>query len=93
MLGRITTKPGGKFEMSEVVVTPGGCWSRFKTYSTIQRMLEIWGNTGSQEIVEEDKREFLVLKREDDDNDDDDDDDDDDDNVNDDNEGEGVGGG
>lgn len=27
----------------EVSVTPGGRWSRFKTYSTIQRTLEIWG--------------------------------------------------
>jgi hypothetical protein len=26
-----------------VSVTPGGRWSRFKTYSTIQRTLEIWG--------------------------------------------------
>ncbi|MED6160002.1 Protein ACTIVITY OF BC1 COMPLEX KINASE 8, chloroplastic [Stylosanthes scabra] len=27
----------------EVAVAPGGRWSRFKTYSTIQRTLEIWG--------------------------------------------------
>ncbi|GMP26266.1 hypothetical protein CsSME_00002782 [Camellia sinensis var. sinensis] len=27
----------------EVSVTPGGRWNRFKTYSTIQRTLEIWG--------------------------------------------------
>ncbi|XP_006382925.3 protein ACTIVITY OF BC1 COMPLEX KINASE 8, chloroplastic isoform X3 [Populus trichocarpa] len=27
----------------EVSVVPGGRWSRFKTYSTIQRTLEIWG--------------------------------------------------
>ncbi|KAL3527835.1 hypothetical protein ACH5RR_012491 [Cinchona calisaya] len=27
----------------EVSVSPGGRWSRFKTYSTIQRTLEIWG--------------------------------------------------
>uniref|UniRef100_A0A7N0TRL1 ABC1 atypical kinase-like domain-containing protein n=1 Tax=Kalanchoe fedtschenkoi TaxID=63787 RepID=A0A7N0TRL1_KALFE len=27
----------------EVSVAPGGRWSRFKTYSTIQRSLEIWG--------------------------------------------------
>ncbi|KAL5556466.1 hypothetical protein UlMin_038702 [Ulmus minor] len=27
----------------EVSVQPGGRWSRFKTYSTIQRTLEIWG--------------------------------------------------
>ncbi|KAL1326920.1 hypothetical protein HN51_037042 [Arachis hypogaea] len=30
-------------EPVEVAVTPGGRWSRFKTYSTIQRTLEIWG--------------------------------------------------
>lgn len=28
---------------TQVSVTPGGRWSRFKTYSTIQRTLEIWG--------------------------------------------------
>jgi len=27
----------------QVSVTPGGPWNRFKTYSTIQRTLEIWG--------------------------------------------------
>ncbi|ESW32363.1 hypothetical protein PHAVU_002G315800 [Phaseolus vulgaris] len=27
----------------EVAVAPGGRWSRFKTYSMIQRTLEIWG--------------------------------------------------
>ncbi|CAN8264303.1 unnamed protein product [Cochlearia groenlandica] len=27
----------------EVSVAPGGRWSRFKTYSTVQRTLEIWG--------------------------------------------------
>lgn len=27
----------------QVSVAPGGRWSRFKTYSTIQRTLEIWG--------------------------------------------------
>jgi len=27
----------------QVSVTPGGRWNRFKTYSTIQRTLEIWG--------------------------------------------------
>ncbi|MFX9847660.1 hypothetical protein ABTP16_17545, partial [Acinetobacter baumannii] len=27
----------------EVSVAPGGRWSRFKTYSTIQRTMEIWG--------------------------------------------------
>ncbi|CAN1319569.1 Protein ACTIVITY OF BC1 COMPLEX KINASE 8, chloroplastic [Linum perenne] len=27
-----------------VSVVPGGRWNRFKTYSTIQRTLEIWGN-------------------------------------------------
>ncbi|KAF5480770.1 hypothetical protein F2P56_001486 [Juglans regia] len=30
-------------ESIEVSVAPGGRWSRFKTYSTIQRTLEIWG--------------------------------------------------
>lgn len=30
-------------EQVEVSVTPGGRWSRFRTYSTIQRTLEIWG--------------------------------------------------
>ncbi|XP_024036367.1 protein ACTIVITY OF BC1 COMPLEX KINASE 8, chloroplastic isoform X1 [Citrus clementina] len=30
-------------EKVEVSVAPGGRWSRFKTYSTIQRTLEIWG--------------------------------------------------
>lgn len=30
-------------EELEVSVAPGGRWSRFKTYSTIQRTLEIWG--------------------------------------------------
>ncbi|KAG8071174.1 hypothetical protein GUJ93_ZPchr0006g42131 [Zizania palustris] len=33
---------GGK-SMPEVSVAPGGRWNRFKTYSTIQRTLEIWG--------------------------------------------------
>ncbi|XP_022962957.1 protein ACTIVITY OF BC1 COMPLEX KINASE 8, chloroplastic-like [Cucurbita moschata] len=28
---------------TEVSVAPGGRWNRFKTYSTIQRTLEIWG--------------------------------------------------
>ncbi|KAG5611710.1 hypothetical protein H5410_022991 [Solanum commersonii] len=28
----------------QVSVTPGGRWNRFKTYSTIQRTLEIWGS-------------------------------------------------
>ncbi|CAN0912068.1 Protein ACTIVITY OF BC1 COMPLEX KINASE 8, chloroplastic [Linum grandiflorum] len=28
----------------EVSVVPGGRWNRFKTYSTIRRTLEIWGN-------------------------------------------------
>lgn len=33
-----------KFELFlQVSVAPGGRWSRFKTYSTIQRTLEIWG--------------------------------------------------
>ncbi|XWS41491.1 hypothetical protein CRYUN_Cryun17cG0086300 [Craigia yunnanensis] len=31
-------------EQVEVSVAPGGRWSRFKTYSTIQRTLEIWGS-------------------------------------------------
>ncbi|KAL9250428.1 ACTIVITY OF BC1 COMPLEX KINASE 8, chloroplastic-like protein [Drosera capensis] len=35
-------KRGGR-DRVEVSVAPGGCWSRFKTYSTIQRTLEIWG--------------------------------------------------
>ncbi|KAJ0988355.1 hypothetical protein J5N97_006711 [Dioscorea zingiberensis] len=30
-------------EAPQVSVTPGGRWNRFKTYSTIQRTLEIWG--------------------------------------------------
>ncbi|KAK7410833.1 hypothetical protein VNO78_01973 [Psophocarpus tetragonolobus] len=30
-------------EQVEVAVAPGGRWNRFKTYSTIQRTLEIWG--------------------------------------------------
>ncbi|XVE86688.1 hypothetical protein DITRI_Ditri18aG0054200 [Diplodiscus trichospermus] len=30
-------------EQVEVSVAPGGRWSRFKTYSTIQRTMEIWG--------------------------------------------------
>ncbi|XP_021274475.1 uncharacterized protein LOC110409453 [Herrania umbratica] len=30
-------------EQAEVSVAAGGRWSRFKTYSTIQRTLEIWG--------------------------------------------------
>ncbi|CAN0912064.1 Protein ACTIVITY OF BC1 COMPLEX KINASE 8, chloroplastic [Linum grandiflorum] len=32
----------GKVE--QVSVVPGGRWNRFKTYSTIRRTLEIWGN-------------------------------------------------
>eukprot|EP00262_Sarcandra_glabra_P006512 TRINITY_DN18842_c0_g1_i1.p1 TRINITY_DN18842_c0_g1~~TRINITY_DN18842_c0_g1_i1.p1 ORF type:complete len:766 (+),score=158.27 TRINITY_DN18842_c0_g1_i1:124-2421(+) len=35
-------KHGGR-EKLEVSVAPGGRWNRFKTYSTIQRTLEIWG--------------------------------------------------
>ncbi|KAJ8765486.1 hypothetical protein K2173_014608 [Erythroxylum novogranatense] len=31
-------------EQIEVSVAPGGRWNRFKTYSTIQRTLEIWGS-------------------------------------------------
>ncbi|XP_039114273.1 protein ACTIVITY OF BC1 COMPLEX KINASE 8, chloroplastic [Dioscorea cayenensis subsp. rotundata] len=34
-------KSGG--ETPQVSVAPGGRWNRFKTYSTIQRTLEIWG--------------------------------------------------
>ncbi|KAF7834230.1 protein ACTIVITY OF BC1 COMPLEX KINASE 8, chloroplastic [Senna tora] len=34
-------KSGG--DQVEVAVAPGGRWSRFRTYSTIQRTLEIWG--------------------------------------------------
>ncbi|KAG6482081.1 hypothetical protein ZIOFF_058708 [Zingiber officinale] len=30
-------------EQPQVSVSPGGRWNRFKTYSTIQRTLEIWG--------------------------------------------------
>ncbi|KAK8462452.1 hypothetical protein SEVIR_1G209800v4 [Setaria viridis] len=30
-------------DLPEVSVAPGGRWNRFKTYSTIQRTLEIWG--------------------------------------------------
>ncbi|KAM3227044.1 hypothetical protein ACQJBY_059163 [Aegilops geniculata] len=30
--------------MPKVSVVPGGRWNRFKTYSTIQRTLEIWGS-------------------------------------------------
>ncbi|XP_040376881.1 protein ACTIVITY OF BC1 COMPLEX KINASE 8, chloroplastic [Oryza brachyantha] len=36
-------KQGGGESMPEVSVAPGGRWNRFKTYSTIQRTLEIWG--------------------------------------------------
>ncbi|CAD6250591.1 unnamed protein product [Miscanthus lutarioriparius] len=32
-----------KQSTGEVSVAPGGRWNRFKTYSTIQRTLEIWG--------------------------------------------------
>ncbi|CAA6665115.1 unnamed protein product [Spirodela intermedia] len=35
-------KKNGKDKL-EVSVAPGGRWNRFKTYSTIQRTLEIWG--------------------------------------------------
>ena len=31
------------FYFLQVAVAPGGRWSRFKTYSMIQRTLEIWG--------------------------------------------------
>ncbi|KAK3158271.1 hypothetical protein QOZ80_2AG0134990 [Eleusine coracana subsp. coracana] len=33
----------GQGPLPEVSVAPGGRWNRFKTYSTIQRTLEIWG--------------------------------------------------
>ncbi|OIT26860.1 PREDICTED: uncharacterized protein LOC109214760 [Nicotiana attenuata] len=33
-----------KNDQVEVSVRPGGRWNRFKTYSTIQRTLEIWGS-------------------------------------------------
>ncbi|KAF6149307.1 hypothetical protein GIB67_026163 [Kingdonia uniflora] len=36
-------KSGGPDNV-QVSVTPGGRWNRFKTYSTIQRTLEIWGS-------------------------------------------------
>ncbi|XP_068636715.1 protein ACTIVITY OF BC1 COMPLEX KINASE 8, chloroplastic-like [Aristolochia californica] len=35
-------KQGGRDKL-EVSVAPGGRWNRFKTYSTIQRTVEIWG--------------------------------------------------
>ncbi|RWW76708.1 hypothetical protein BHE74_00015181 [Ensete ventricosum] len=31
------------FSLLQVSVAPGGRWNRFRTYSTIQRTLEIWG--------------------------------------------------
>ncbi|XP_031281379.1 protein ACTIVITY OF BC1 COMPLEX KINASE 8, chloroplastic [Pistacia vera] len=36
-------KKSGQEKQIEVSVAPGGRWSRFKSYSTIQRTLEIWG--------------------------------------------------
>ncbi|KAJ6774965.1 CHAPERONE-ACTIVITY OF BC1 COMPLEX CABC1 -RELATED [Salix purpurea] len=36
-------RAGRAGQQVEVSVAPGGRWSRFKTYSTIQRTLEIWG--------------------------------------------------
>ncbi|KAH7565881.1 hypothetical protein JRO89_XS08G0029900 [Xanthoceras sorbifolium] len=36
-------KKSGQEKVVEVSVAPGGRWNRFKTYSTIQRTLEIWG--------------------------------------------------
>uniref|UniRef100_A0A0E0K1H0 ABC1 atypical kinase-like domain-containing protein n=1 Tax=Oryza punctata TaxID=4537 RepID=A0A0E0K1H0_ORYPU len=36
-------KQSGGESTPEVSVAPGGRWNRFKTYSTIQRTLEIWG--------------------------------------------------
>ncbi|MCL7022998.1 hypothetical protein MKW94_010995 [Papaver nudicaule] len=35
-------KQGGRDKL-EVSVAPGGRWNKFKTYSTIQRTMEIWG--------------------------------------------------
>ncbi|CAN1319574.1 Protein ACTIVITY OF BC1 COMPLEX KINASE 8, chloroplastic [Linum perenne] len=37
-------KRAGNGQVEQVSVVPGGRWNRFKTYSTIQRTLEIWGN-------------------------------------------------
>ncbi|KAI9165846.1 hypothetical protein LWI28_021594 [Acer negundo] len=37
-------KQSGQQKVVEVSVAPGGRWGRFKTYSTIQRTLEIWGS-------------------------------------------------
>ncbi|CAI0428822.1 unnamed protein product [Linum tenue] len=37
-------KRDGQGEVVEVSVAPGGRWNRFKTYSTIQRTVEIWGS-------------------------------------------------
>ncbi|KAM0897756.1 hypothetical protein ACQ4PT_022337 [Festuca glaucescens] len=34
-------------DLHKVSVVPGGRWNRFKTYSTIQRTLEIWGSVFS----------------------------------------------
>ncbi|KAJ6737124.1 CHAPERONE-ACTIVITY OF BC1 COMPLEX CABC1 -RELATED [Salix viminalis] len=36
-------RAGRAGQQVEVSVAPGGRWNRFKTYSTIQRTLEIWG--------------------------------------------------
>ncbi|KAL6634610.1 hypothetical protein ACP70R_027281 [Stipagrostis hirtigluma subsp. patula] len=36
-------RSGGEAPLPEVSIAPGGRWNRFKTYSTIQRTLEIWG--------------------------------------------------
>jgi len=36
-------KQSGGEQLPQVSVAPGGRWNRFKTYSTIQRTLEIWG--------------------------------------------------
>ncbi|CAN6278961.1 unnamed protein product [Urochloa humidicola] len=36
-------KQSGGESLPQVSVAPGGRWNRFKTYSTIQRTLEIWG--------------------------------------------------
>ncbi|KAK2655939.1 hypothetical protein Ddye_008991 [Dipteronia dyeriana] len=37
-------KQSDQQKVVEVSVAPGGRWGRFKTYSTIQRTLEIWGS-------------------------------------------------
>ncbi|AQK71981.1 ATATH13 [Zea mays] len=41
--GSASGNGGAVKQNPEVSVAPGGRWNRFKTYSTIQRTLEIWG--------------------------------------------------